>query len=168
MKFDLYLFKNQQTGPVKWAVEPILAEPTGAAKCCSRESLAFPSGPRLSASLTSYNDGEAIFLSGGQDNKRLATVEYYRPNNDSWANAPDLNFERTGHSSCSLKDKIYVFGGVADPKSMKTIEWLDVATLFQSLKQGDYLPKWVCYRPRKGQIELPELVSSLFCPINDE
>ena len=52
---------------------------------------------------------------------------------------------------------------------MNTIEWLNVATLFQSLENGDNPPKWVCYEPKEeGQTKLPALVKSLFCPINDE
>ena len=115
MKLDLYLFKDQWKGPVKWAIHRNLAKPTGSNKC-HRKNLAVPEGgSRLSASLTNYNDGEAIFLSAGMNVKYLVIVEYYRPKQNSWASdAPDLKYERAGHSSCCLKDKIYVFGGVVN------------------------------------------------------
>ena len=65
--------------------------------------------------MCNYKD-KFIYLSGGErfsQNKfvLLNTVERFNINTEMWENVEPLNFERQEHSSCALKETIYVLGG---------------------------------------------------------
>ena len=88
-------------------------------------------------------DGEAIYLPGGlvptpQGTGVAASVERYRPRDDSWDPVPDLPAPRHHSMSVAFEGRIYVFGGFGDgfdPWATSwvfdpaTDEWLDIADL---------------------------------------
>lgn len=92
-----------------------------------------PRWSNYSPSLANYRD-EAVFVSGGFDStfKKLSKVLVYIVKNDSWlvgeGRVPELNMARKFHNSCSLGDRVYVFGGY-NREDLNSVEWLDAAKL---------------------------------------
>ena len=78
--------------------------------------------------MCNYSD-KFIFVSGGfsSDSICLDTVMRFNINTEVWEDVESLNVKRSDHSSCSLKESIYVAGGFTIPLApIKTIEKLDV------------------------------------------
>ena len=88
--------------------------------------------------LVNYRD-RLILMSGGYSSAfktkdMLATVERYDVLQDAWFedDTPDLNVGRYNHSSCSLGNKVYIFGGVSfSNQDLNSIESLDAEKLLQ-------------------------------------
>ena len=59
--------------------------------------------------LTNYKD-KVIFMTGFSEGEVL----FYDIEKNSWSNAPNLIEKRQNHSSCSLGERVYIFGGDGD------------------------------------------------------
>lgn len=70
-----------------------------------------------------------IFVSGGFENGNATTdVTRYAIDSDTWLAMPSMNVARLDHSSCCVKDTVYVFGGkINHTKITDTIEKLENA-----------------------------------------
>ena len=56
-----------------------------------------------------------VIVSGGEDDYvKVSSVERYDLKKDIWEEIASLNEARGSHSSCSIGDTVYVFGGI-DP-----------------------------------------------------
>ena len=76
--------------------------------------------------MCNYSD-KFIYVSGGCNSGLLDTVMRFNINTEVWEDVESLNVKRSDHSSCSLKESIYVVGGFTIPLApIKTIEKLDV------------------------------------------
>ena len=80
--------------------------------------------PRKNSSLANFR-GTSIFLSGGcyvKDLDSKSNVFQYRVSADSWTACPELNQSRERHSSCVVKDSLYICGGFTpfEPSSFLT------------------------------------------------
>ena len=78
--------------------------------------------------MCNYSD-KFIYVSGGRssDGNGLDTVMRFNINTEVWEDVESLNTKRSQHSSCTLKESIYVVGGLTEPFApIKTIEKLDV------------------------------------------
>ena len=73
----------------------------------SKEDLAIPLKSRKDPSVTTFNQ-RFLFVTGGIG---LNNVDYYDTAVNQWTHAPAMMAERSSHSSCCLKGKLYVFGG---------------------------------------------------------
>ena len=74
-----------------------------------------PSTPWTQVSLAVYQN-KAVFKTGGLDKAKDSikkSVEIYCIDRDQWQcdKVPELNHGRCMHSSCTLGDRLYVFGG---------------------------------------------------------
>ena len=69
---------------------------------------------RYRFALANYRD-EAIYITGGSysllDN--VSSVMRFNLRSNQWEKAPSMNQARKCHSSCVLKKKVYVFGGLS-------------------------------------------------------
>ena len=78
--------------------------------------------------MCNYHD-KFLYVSGGHSKScaTLDTVVKYNIDSDMWEDAVNLNGKREYHSSCSLKEMIYVVGGRdVNYEFTKTIEQLNV------------------------------------------
>ena len=65
----------------------------------------------------------------------MSSVEKYDIKLDAWVKVASLNESRHSHSSCTLGDKLYTFGGENDDRSnlfSDTIEMLNLKHAFNA------------------------------------
>ena len=76
--------------------------------------------------MCNYSD-KFIYLSGGRSsNKPTNTVQRYNLGTEVWENVVKLNEKRDFHSSCALKEAVYVVGGQNEFGFISTMEKLEV------------------------------------------
>ena len=68
-----------------------------------------------------YQGEEGIFVSGGR-NDASASVEFYRPESDTWANIASLNIGRQYHSMTVASDQLVVAGGDTEGAGWSSVE----------------------------------------------
>ncbi|CAH1239096.1 KLHL29 [Branchiostoma lanceolatum] len=61
---------------------------------------------------------DSIYILGGELSKQ---VTVFKPKDGSIATAPDLNFKRADHAAAQIDSKIYVLGGMQDPRLMGAV-----------------------------------------------
>ena len=81
-------------------------------------------------SLAAVNCDGVVYAIGGRFGNdistTLKTVEKYESSENNWKFVSDMNFERSAHAACVLRNKIYVVGGLdADGKVVTQIECYD-------------------------------------------
>ena len=84
--------------------------------------------PKASPSLVTFRN-QYIMVTGGINQKKFdvyKSVEWYDIKTNQWSNVAPLNTPRSNHSSCVLKDIIYVFCGYNGTSGwLNTIEKID-------------------------------------------
>ena len=67
-----------------------------------------------------------MVLGGYNGSSRVASVEIYDIDTDTWSYGPSMSQERSNFATCTLENKLYVMGGYTGSTTLRDVEILDL------------------------------------------
>lgn len=67
-----------------------------------------------------------MVLGGYNGSTRVASVEIYDADTDTWSFGPSMSQERSNFATCTLENKLYVIGGYTGSSTLRDVEIFDL------------------------------------------
>ena len=67
-----------------------------------------------------------MVLGGYNGSTRVASVEFYDTETNTWAMGPSMSQERSNFATCTLENKLYVIGGYTGSTTLRDVEIFDL------------------------------------------